>query len=124
MRQEGLRVELGDAPALLPDVLAAAPDDLLVVAVDSYTARCFRPGRAAPLRACGDIDRTRDVARVWRDPLMPLAPTPNTARRASPSPPPLVEQDQQGGGVRRRLAPGSPVAPVQALLATAPAVPG
>jgi len=106
-RENAVRAIRGDARAVLPEVLAAIPDDRLVCLVDSYVHVFFSD---EDLRAFRDIvDRAgadRDLYWVSVDPLIPMGSRASRSVLGVGVPERLVQRNRREGvfGVIGRLS--------------------
>ncbi len=96
----------GDACDVLPDVLSAIPQELLVCIVDSYVHVFFGPDELARFRAV--VDRAgskRDLDWISIDPLVPMGSEANRTVLDIPAPPELIQRNRLEGvfGVIGRL---------------------
>jgi hypothetical protein len=88
----------GDATAVLPDVLAAIPEDLLVCLVDSYVHVFFSDDELAEFRRLVDhIGARRDLDWVSLDPLVPMGNAANRSVVGVPVPTSLIDRTRSGG---------------------------
>ena len=106
-RENAARAIRGDARALLPEVLAAIPDDRLVCLVDSYVHVFFSDEDLTAFR--DTVDRAgadRDLYWVSVDPLVPLGSRASRSVLGVGVPESLVERNRQQGvfGVIGRLS--------------------
>jgi hypothetical protein len=106
-RENAARAIRGDARALLPEVLAAIPDDRLVCLIDSYVHVFFSDEE---LRAFRDIvdqaGAERDLYWISVDPLVPMGSHASRSVLGISVPEMLVERNQREGvfGVIGRLS--------------------
>lgn len=96
----------GDADTVLPDVLAAVPEDLLVCIVDSYVHVFFEPEQLQRFRRLVDqAGAERDLDWISLDPLVPMGGGANSSVVGVTVPPALIERNRRQGvfGVLGRI---------------------
>jgi hypothetical protein len=88
----------GDATAVLPDVVAAIPEDLLVCLIDSYVHVFFGDDELADFRRLVDqIGAQRDLDWASLDPLVPMGNAANRSVVGVPVPTSLIERTRSDG---------------------------
>jgi hypothetical protein len=97
----------GDAVDVLPDVLAAVPDDMLVCLLDSFVHVFFSPDELRAFRAIvDDFGAARDLDWISIDPLVPMGSDAHDSVLGIGVPPALVERNRAEGvfGVIGRMS--------------------
>jgi hypothetical protein len=98
VRAERPAVVRGDVLDVLPEVLATVPDDVLVCLTDAYTAVFLDDdGRRQLRQVVAGYGRTRDVAWISLDPLVPLGAGARHTVQGVEAPAALVARNRAGG---------------------------
>jgi len=93
-----VRAVRGDACAVLPDVLSAIPDELLVCLLDTYVHVFFDADKLHEFRALVDTaGAERDLDWVSIDPLVPMGMSATRSVLGIPVPDALIERNHREG---------------------------
>ena len=104
-RSQPVQLVRGEALAVLPEILAAIPDDVLVCLTDSYVHVFFEQAELGRFREFVDlVGAKRDIDWISLDPLIPLGPSATDSVIGVPVPRALVERNRDRGRVRRARA--------------------
>ena len=97
-RSQPVQLVRGEALAVLPEILAAIPDDVLVCLTDSYVHVFFEQAELGRFREFVDlVGAKRDIDWISLDPLIPLGPSATDSVIGVPVPRALVERNRDRG---------------------------